>query len=93
MASAKSNPAPPLPKRTCADFLREWQGLSKHFGDVELDFSFQHDAITITDMRIPSALRTGVLYTRHEVADGIDRIHGDFAKRIQRFMANGATIK
>ena len=79
--------APPKP-RTCADFLNEWQPrVWREYDNVELDFSFKDDAITITDMRIPSALRTGVLYTRVEVEAKADRTPGDLNARVERFMA------
>ena len=80
--------APPKP-RTCADFLNEWMPRVRQIDPmVELDFSFKDDAITVTDMRIPSMLRTGVLYTRAEVQDRLDLVNpNDLAERVERFMA------
>ena len=81
--------AAPAPKlRNCADFLNEWQPrVWREYDNVELDFSFKDDAITITDMRIPSMLRTGVLYTRAEVETSVDHRLGDFEKRVEAFMS------
>ena len=86
----------PAPKpRTCMEFLELWQPKLRRTVDdmIELDFSFRDDAITITDMRIPSALRTGVLYTRKEVEDRVDLHPGDINERIDRFMAQAVGLK
>ena len=78
-----------VPKsRTCQDFLDYWMPRIRSIADcVELDYSFALDAITATDMRSPSALRTAMLYSRHEVLDGVDREPGEFEKRIHAFLA------
>ena len=86
----------PAPKpRTCQEFLAEWQPRVRSAVDdmIELDFSWKDDAITITDMRIPSALRTGVLYTRAEVEAKADRTLGDLNTRVERFMAQAVGLK
>lgn len=89
--SNKPGSTRPAPKpRTCQEFLEEWLPRVRNDGTpIELDYSFNNDAITVTDMRIPSALRTGVLYHRHEVEDKLDRVRGDFAKRVSVFLAQG----
>lgn len=81
----------PLPKaRTCQEFLDEWQPKVRDGEQpIEIDYSWEHDAVTITDMRIPSALRTGVLYKRQEVEDHLDMQTGDFGKRVVAFMSRG----
>lgn len=78
----------PVRIRTCREVLDE---LSPRLRGqpFELDYSFKHDAITITDMRVPSALRMGVLFTRHEIEAGADLAPGEFAKRVNEFSANG----
>lgn len=81
--------SPPPRARTCQEFLDHWLPRIRSISDcVELDFSWRDDSITITDMRIPSALRTGVLYKRHEVEDNADREPGDLEKRVTAFLAS-----
>ena len=82
---------PPPKKRTCMEFLDYWQPrVRKVTNEVEIDFSWRDRAITITDMRIPSALRTGVLYTQQEVEDGADRVEGDMDIRVNAFLTQAA---
>lgn len=77
----------PARPRQPVDFMREHAAeLRRIEPDAELDFSFAKDAVEIIDMRIPSAQRRGVLYRRSEVADGVDKIEGDFEKRVHAFM-------
>ena len=88
--------APPVKPRTCAEFLDEWQPrIRKSVSDaIEIDFSWKDDAITITDMRIPSALRTGILYSRKEVEDRVDIVNpGDLNRRVQQFMSQAVGLK
>lgn len=89
--SSKPGTTKTAPKpRTCREFLEEWLPRIRNSGEpIELDYSFSDDAISVTDMRIPSALRTGVLYRRHEVEDNVDRVRGDFDKRVKDFLAKG----
>ena len=86
---------PAAKPRTCQEFLDEWRPRVRKSVDdmIELDFSWKDDAITITDMRIPSALRTGVLYTRVEVEAKADRTPGDLNARVERFMAQAVGLK
>ena len=80
----------PARKRTCRDFLEYWSPKLREINeDAELDYSFRDDAITVTDMTIPSALRTGVLFTRAEVEDREDQKFGEFAERIKAYMLAG----
>jgi hypothetical protein len=82
---------PPAKKRSCMEFLDYWQPrIRKVTIDVEIDFSWRDHAITITDMRIPSALRTGVLYTQEEVEEGADRAEGDMNARVNAFLTQAA---
>ena len=88
-AAPKSNK-----KRSCMEFLEHWQPRIRSVNvDIEIDFSWRDKAITVTDMRIPSALRTGVLYTQQEVEDGADQVQGDFASRVDRFLAQAIGAK
>ena len=81
-------------KRSCMEFLEHWQPRIRSVNvDIEIDFSWRDKAITVTDMRIPSALRTGVLYTQQEVEDGADQVQGDFASRVDRFLAQAIGAK
>ena len=76
------------------EFLEYWQPRIRAVNaDIEIDFSWRDKAITVTDMRIPSALRTGVLYTQQEVEDGADRTPGDFGRRVDRFLAQAIGAK
>ena len=77
----------PTRTRTCREFLEQWAPRLRAMTEsAELDYSFRDDAITITDIRIPSAQRTGVLYTRHEVEDYADKAPGDFEFRLDAFL-------
>lgn len=79
---------PPPKKRSCMEFLEYWQPRIRAVdAAIEIDFSWRDKAITVTDMRIPSALRTGVLYTQQEVEDGADRVEGDLNRRVERFLS------
>ncbi len=90
MAFANKTPRVKPRARTCQDFLDEWMPKVRAHGlPIEIDFSFRDNAITMTDMRIPSALRTGVLYTTQDVHDGADHVEGDFGKRVDAFLAKG----
>lgn len=81
-------------KRTCQEFLDLWQPKIRAVdADIEIDFSWSKKAITITDMRIPSALRTGTLYTQQEVEDGADRVPGDLNRRVEQFLAQAIGMK
>lgn len=78
---------PPPKKRSCMEFIEYWQPRIRAVdADIEIDFSWKDQAITVTDMRIPSALRTAVLYTQQEVENCVDREEGDFNRRVQDFM-------
>jgi hypothetical protein len=89
----KARKGGPVHKRTCREFLEYWgPKLREIEREAELDYSFKLDAITITDMTIPSALRTGILFTRKEVEEHADhRITGagKFQDRVTAFMAAG----
>ena len=70
-----------------ADLVKAWSPIVRKMEPfVELDFSFKDQAITITDMRYPSALRTGPLYTRAELDARAHESPGDLEMRVQRFM-------
>jgi hypothetical protein len=86
----RPNPkAPPRPKQA-ADLIAEWTPIVRAIDpNAELDFSFMKDAITICDMRRPSSLRYGTLYTREELLDNLYKLHGDMEKRVRDFMARG----
>lgn len=53
--------------------------------DVELDFSWADDAIIVCDMRVPSALRYSILYTRTDIQKSLGKFP-DLSSRIQKFM-------
>jgi len=70
-----------------ADLIRQWAPLVHAWEPMaELDWSFNQDAITISDMRVTNALRYGVLYTRHEIEDCLYKIDGDLERRLKAFM-------
>ena len=77
---AEFQPAAVLPK-----LIYHLKGLVG--SNAELDFSWKDDAITICDMRIPSALRYGVLYTRKEIQD-LEGEFPDFKARVSKFMGS-----
>jgi hypothetical protein len=84
MGLAKQRPAPPPPQP--ADLIRQWQPLAYGVSDAaELDFSFVKDAITICDMRVPNALRYGVLFTRRELQER-RRTADEVEQRVREFM-------
>ena len=86
----KARKGVPARRRTCRDFLEYWAPkLPEINEDAELDYSHRDDSITITDMSIPSALRTGVLFTRAEVEDNADQKYGEFAERVKAYMLAG----
>ena len=86
----KAKKSVPARKRTCRDFLEYWSPKLREINeDAELDYSFRDDSITITDMTIPSALRTGILFTRAEVEDHADQKFGEFAERVKAYMQMG----
>lgn len=77
------------PPRQPAQFIEEWAPYLKQIeADAEMDFSFRNDAVMIVDMRLPNAQKHGVLYKRQEIADGADRIEGDFEERVRKFMGH-----
>lgn len=83
----------PRPVRSCQAFLDYWQPKLRSIHDeIELDFSFSKNAITITDMRIPSALRTDVIYTDAEVKDWVDEKPGDFENRVNEFLSKQVKV-
>ena len=85
---------PPPRKRTCAEFLDYWQPrVRRTDAPIELDFSWNDMAITVTDMRIPSALRTDILYTQQEVENGADRVEGDLNARVDKFLTQAVGLK
>lgn len=78
---------PAGPPRTCREFLDEWNPQLKDIApDIELDFSWALNGITATDMRVPSALRTRLLYRKAEVENRADHEPGDFKRRVGAFM-------
>lgn len=80
-ARAKPKPEPVQP----ADLVRQWASLAREIDGVELDFSFSRDAITMCDMRTPSALRYGDLFTRKELQEGRPSL-SEVERRIREFM-------
>jgi len=52
---------------------------------IELDFSWADDAITMCDMRVPSALRYRTLYTRQDIQKSLGQFP-DLKERLQKFM-------
>jgi len=83
----RPKPKPLAPPQQPADIIREWTPLLRKIDDnAELDFSFAKDAITICDMRVPNALRYGVLYGRRDLQDGLHKLPGDFERRVRDFM-------
>lgn len=84
---ASPKPKPPAPPVQPADLIREWAPMLKRIDpNAELDFSFAQDAITICDMRVPNALRYGVLYGRRDIQEGLHKVAGDFERRVREFM-------
>lgn len=78
----------PERKRTCQEFLDYWNPRIRAIEDnAELDFSWKLNGITITDMSIPSALRSKLLYSQAEVEARADA-NGDFERRVAKFMGN-----
>ena len=76
----KSNPPQP------ADLIRDWSRWLRNFEPMaELDFSWPKQAITICDMRVPNALRYGILYTVAEVANEAYS-DADRERRVKAFM-------
>lgn len=82
----RAKPRPPERPPQPADLLRQWTRLARGIdGNVELDFSFSRDAITMCDMRAPNALRYADLFTRKELADGQPAL-SEVERRIREFM-------
>ncbi len=78
---------PPRVPDQPADLVRKWSAQLRQTEPMaELDFSFSRDAITICDMRVPTALRYGDLYTRAEIEDNLHRVDGDMERRVAAFM-------
>ena len=78
----------PERKRSCRDFLDYWQPCVRLIEEnAELDYSWKLGGITITDMSVPSALRTKLLYSQAEVEARADA-NGDFERRVAKFMGN-----
>lgn len=85
--AAHATKTKPAPARQPADLIAEWAPWVKtNFPFVELDFSFSQNAITICDMRVPNALRYGVLYKKDETEMGEHKKPGDLERRIREFM-------
>ena len=81
---------PPPAKEHPADLIVLWTPMLKRLEpDLEIDYSFAKDAITMCDMRRPSALRYGNLYTGEELDRGEYRKVGDIERRVRSFMAQG----
>lgn len=77
-------------KKEPSDLVREWGPLLREIEpDGVLDFSWARNAITICDMRRPSSLRYGDLYTCEEIKNGMHKVFGDFERRVRSFMAKG----
>lgn len=85
MGLAKQRPVPPPPQP--ADLVRQWGPLVRSIDPhIELDFSFAKNAIEICDMRVPNALRYGVLFTRKEIDEGVYKKPDEIERRVREFM-------
>jgi hypothetical protein len=85
MGHAKQRPAPPPPQP--AELINRWRDLVRSIDEcAELDFSFAKNAIEICDMRVPNALRYGVLFTRREIDEGAWRRPDEIERRVREFM-------
>jgi len=68
------------------DLIRDWTRWLRDFEPMaELDFSWPKQAITICDMRVPNALRYGILYTVAEIANEAYS-DTDRERRVKAFM-------
>ena len=73
-----------------ADYIEIWAPLLRSIEpEAELDFSFSKDAITITDMRIPTAMRTGILFGRHDLDDLAHFKLGEVERRMHDYLSRG----
>jgi len=80
----------PRRPRFCQEFLDHWNPRIRGMFDcVELDYSYFHRGISVTDMRIPSALRHAKLYSEAEVNDRVDLEEGDLERRVDAFLRKG----
>lgn len=85
-ALPRPKPRPPERPPQPADLVRQWAKLARNIDDnVELDFSFSRDAITMCDMRAPSALRYADLFTCKELGEGQPAL-SEVERRIREFM-------
>ena len=69
-----------------SDLIRQWAPWLREFEPyAELDYSWPRRAITICDMRVPNALRFGVMYTDAEIVNGAYSDE-DRERRVKAFM-------
>lgn len=53
---------------------------------VEIDFSWQKDAIVAHDMRRPASIRVGTIYDRRDLENGVYMLKGNFERRVRSFL-------
>jgi hypothetical protein len=79
-------PEPMSAARFCEEFLHKLKQISP---DLEMDFSFDNDAVMLHDMRRPNSIRRGKFYTSQEIKDEVFIIKGDMERRVRAFMEKG----